>query len=101
MAPENYDGMTDKELIEHVWGTVPQHPTAVSVDRLLRWRQAEREAEGSNAMVAATETLVATTEKLVTATKRLGTVTWWLMFSTVLLVVVAAAQAVAMFMGAK
>jgi len=101
MAPADFDAKSDKELIEHVWGTVPQHPIAVSVDRLLRGRQAERDAEGSKAMVDATERLVDTTEKLVAATARLGAVTWWLMFSTGLLVLVAAAQAVAMFMGAK
>ena len=101
MAPDQFDGMSDKELIEQVWGMVPQNPTAVSVDRLLRWRQAEREAERSNAMVTATEQLVATTERLVTATGRLGRVTWWLMFSTVLLVLVATAQAVTMFLGLK
>jgi hypothetical protein len=34
MALDQFDGMTDKQLIEHVWGTVPQHPIAVSVAAL-------------------------------------------------------------------
>lgn len=72
MAPAEFDDKTDNQLIEGVWGMVPQNPIAVTVDRLLRWRQAERDAEGSKAMVAATEKLVSTTEKLVAATDRLG-----------------------------
>ena len=75
---EEYDAMSDRELTEKVWMLTPQNPAAVSIDRLLRIRASEREAEGAHALVAATKDLVA-------ATKRLGTVTWWLVAGTLLM----------------
>ncbi len=83
MSTENYDAMTDRELIDKVWLHAPGNPGALSVDRLLRMRASQREAEGS-------ANLVASTDKLVAATHRLGTVTWCLVAGTILMGLAAA-----------
>jgi hypothetical protein len=85
MSTEDLDAMTDRQLIGYVWLHAPGNPTVHSVDRLLRMRASQREAEGS-------ANLVASTEKLVAATHRLGTMTVWLVVGTILMGLAAGAD---------
>jgi len=78
MLYEDYKDLPDLEVIRKTWGQAVTNPGAASVDRLLRLRTAERDADTSAKLVASTDSLVA-------ATKRLGTVTWWLVGGTVLM----------------
>ena len=80
---EQYDSLTDREVMDKVAMSAEASPPALLADRLLRVRASEREAEGN-------AKLVTSTDRLVASTHRLGTVTWWLVGGTFLLGLAAA-----------
>lgn len=86
---EDFENLTDLQMIRRTWDSAITNPGAVSVDRLLRLRASEREAEASVKMVESTDRLVA-------ATARLGEVTWWLVVATLILGIAAVIQLVVM-----
>ena len=74
---------TPKGLVELRRSFGAGTPDAIAVDRIIEWKIAEADAEGS-------AKLVSSTDKLVGATQRLGTMTLWLVGGTVLLGLAAA-----------
>jgi hypothetical protein len=92
---EEYENLSDLQLIRKTWDTAVTNPGAVSVDRLLRLRASEREAEAG-------AKLIESTDRLVAATHRLGEVTWWLVVATIILGFAAVIQLVVMvYLGTK